>query len=269
VAVLNKDLLADMLEDFDDSGYAELYRKVLHPMVVVPPMVLLDAFEDIMRLLSRRGFVCPTERNGELPLEIEASAAGVIRARLQATQVAPTDCASDEQGRSVKDDASAGCWRILAQRSAVTEARRSLNLFQLRRSENESEDSSPGPLVPTSVALAMLMDAWNTAATAWTTMSTTEAFSELYLAARFLLLAGHEPLPSDSGFFLGWDQKPWDNDESSRVGGHCECILLRVPQHTATANPWWQGANDSTVVPPTRWAPNAFNSKRLRVDRPC
>eukprot|EP00669_Euglena_mutabilis_P010253 TRINITY_DN5012_c0_g1_i1.p1 TRINITY_DN5012_c0_g1~~TRINITY_DN5012_c0_g1_i1.p1 ORF type:complete len:511 (+),score=61.54 TRINITY_DN5012_c0_g1_i1:503-2035(+) len=51
-----KDALYAILDDDSDSTELD---DVLHPMVVLPPMVLLDAFDDVVALLVRQGLALP------------------------------------------------------------------------------------------------------------------------------------------------------------------------------------------------------------------
>eukprot|EP00929_Paragymnodinium_shiwhaense_P087158 TRINITY_DN47438_c0_g1_i1.p1 TRINITY_DN47438_c0_g1~~TRINITY_DN47438_c0_g1_i1.p1 ORF type:complete len:669 (-),score=162.80 TRINITY_DN47438_c0_g1_i1:165-2171(-) len=247
VAVLTKEELAELLEDFDDDGYAELYRKVVRPMVALPPMVLLDSFVNITAYLCRRGFLCPAGADGQIPLEVEIASEGVVRLRshsdfgLQARPGGSDDRDDERQAAEVS------CWRVLVQQGVVAEASKASSLFQL--------DGGGAQRVSATSAAAILQEAWSTAAAAWSTMPAAEAFSELYLSSRFLLIVGHEELPASCGFLLSREAA------SAASCGEPDGIELRMPQHVTHSLDFGHAQKEL----PVRFASNVFSGKRLRV----
>mmetsp|Transcript_153745 Transcript_153745/g.267457 ORF Transcript_153745/g.267457 Transcript_153745/m.267457 type:complete len:199 (+) Transcript_153745:1-597(+) len=178
-------------------------------------MVFLDAFSLIMPELVSCGLAHPAGREGEIPLEV--------------TVISDT-CTLCLHAREI--DTRNGqeqtiCWRVLVQEAVVEEARKALNLFQLR--------GSPPP-VPQDAAVSILADAWRTASAACSALSPAQALSELFLAARFLLLNGHEVLPDP--WSLRWDP-PEEHAILDKARGAFEGrrLLLQVPQEVFASLP--------------------------------
>jgi hypothetical protein len=253
VACIDKDTFADILQPFEDSGHADLYRNVVHPMVVVPSMVFLDSFSAIMRELAALGIVYPADKQGRILLEPRIVADG------RTLHLRPMTAAAGagEAGTSSDHDETV-CWRVAVQKEVVAEARDSLNLFQLK---------GASPAVSDAAAFKILVEAWKAAAPLWSASSSADVFSELFLAARFLLLNVHNTLPRD------WSCQ-WCTEDGRPTADAMECIterggiLLQAPQDVF-CNLFVSGPRSEVAIDSVEHAssdPVAHATKRSRCD---
>jgi len=230
-ACVDKATLADLLDPFEESGHSELYRNVVHPIVVVPSMVLLDYFASIMPCLVTRGLACPANRQGQVPLEVSFSS------DTRTLRLYPLAVETDHghEAGSIGGQAQTTCWRLLVQKEVVAEARKALNLFQLK--------GLPPP-VPHDATVMILTEAWKAAVVAWSVSSSVEAFTELFLAARFLLLNGHDVLPET--WALSWaplEGHVMSDELDGTVGDRC--ILLTLPAGMSSSFPSLFSSSDT------------------------
>jgi len=132
----------------------------------------------------------------------------------------PLSAAAAEQAGTSSDHDKTVCWRVAVQKEIVVEARNSLNLFQLKGASAAVSDAA---------AFKLLLEAWKAAAPIWAASSSADVFSELFLAARFLLLNFHNTLPRD------WTCR-WCTEDGRPTTDAMECvtesggILLQAPQ---------------------------------------
>jgi len=168
VHLVNKDAFAGIIDDFEGAiEGADVYRCVVHPMVVLPPATLLAHFNAAAQLLSEWGLLAPAFKSGGIPLVVDWQAKG------------------GERGTWSAPGGEADCWRVIRLPAAVAEARRGLNLFTGDAGAHQ---------VPTETRDAVLQEAMSLLAHC-DSESVPEALFELYMNHSFLLRGSSSDAP--------------------------------------------------------------------------
>eukprot|EP01065_Artemidia_motanka_P022315 TRINITY_DN26518_c1_g1_i1.p1 TRINITY_DN26518_c1_g1~~TRINITY_DN26518_c1_g1_i1.p1 ORF type:complete len:699 (+),score=221.85 TRINITY_DN26518_c1_g1_i1:56-2098(+) len=140
--LVNADSFAELMEDFEGAiEGADVYRSVVHPMVVLPPSAVLAHFDSAMQLLAKWGIAAPASSCGTIPLLVEW-----------------TDGA--DSGRlSLHPRGEPGCWRLLRLPACVAEAQKGLNLFASDASAHRVSDAARAAILSEAETLCAHCDA--------------------------------------------------------------------------------------------------------------
>eukprot|EP01062_Namystynia_karyoxenos_P084186 TRINITY_DN984_c2_g1_i1.p1 TRINITY_DN984_c2_g1~~TRINITY_DN984_c2_g1_i1.p1 ORF type:complete len:741 (+),score=248.27 TRINITY_DN984_c2_g1_i1:81-2225(+) len=169
--LVDQERFADLMEDFEGAiEGADVYRNVVHPMLVLPPAAVLANFDAAMELLQERGLAAPARSNGAIPLVVEW-----VTGDGREGSALVEGPAAEAPGLATK------CWRLLRLPACLAEARKGLNLFTGDSAAHRVGDAARQEI---SAEGAQRCRSCPAPAEAW------DALCDLYMSHAFLARAG-------------------------------------------------------------------------------